>query len=352
MRITIPGRTPSTLSVDREAFERGIYTFLTHTEAAGLQIRRSDIELVGVRVVAPGTFFAAHRRIDTEWLERLYEMHDRAPLHTPQLERELLAMREILPHATMIAISDSAFHASMPRVARTYSIPHEDARLYDLYRFGYHGISVEAALHALPLYAPHATHRVIVCHVGSGVSVTAVQDGKSIDTTMGYAPLSGVVMSSRAGDIDPGALLALMEERVMRPREMQSYLQHRGGLTGLAGEADLRTLFERHAEGDDIATHAINVFVYHIQKAIGAMMGALQGVDALIFTGTAGERNPMLRALIAEPFAWCGIVLDEKRNNSCSAQSGCVSTKKSIPVVVIRTDEAAEMLRILENIQH
>jgi acetate kinase len=305
------------------------------------------IEIVAIRVVAPGTFFQAHRIIDATWMKALHESADQAPVHIPHTEAEIVHIQQMLPNARCLGISDSALHVSLPARARRYSIPSSDAERYDLYRFGYHGISVGATLRTLPKILNKPASRVIVCHIGSGVSVTAVQDGMSIDTTMGYAPGSGLLMSSRAGDLDAGALLAYMQRKGARPIEAQKYLQQCGGLQGLSGTNDLRQILERDTQGDAVASQALESFVYHIQKAIGGALVALGGLDALVFTATAGERSAILREKIIAPLAQFNLVLDAERNASSVRTDAIISSEGITPVIaVVRTNEAEEMLRI------
>ncbi len=307
----------------------------------------TDITTVGVRVVAPGTAFAAHRRIDDTFMRELAHTAHRAPLHVPHTERELTVLRQALPHAVFVAASDSAFHRTMPAKAREYSIAALDAKALDLFRFGYHGLSVSGAVRRLSTMPGVKTERVIVCHLGSGVSVTAVRAGVSIDTTMGYAPGSGLVMGSRAGDLDAGALLALMEERRFKVVDAQTYLQTKGGLKGFAGEADLRYLLEERAKGNANATLAVDSFTYGVQKAIGAFVAVLGGLDTLVFTATAGERSPILRSLITLPLRELGITLDADKNDALVSKDGLVSGQDSkVAVVVVQSEEAAEILRV------
>lgn len=331
-----------------KAFETSVLDFIERALHEKVIASATEIDTVGLRVVAPGTFFQAHRVINDEWLSRLRACAHRAPLHVPHTERELSMLRQALPHARFIGVSDSAFHATMPPRARHYSLPVTDAAQFDLYRFGYHGLSAAAAMRRLPALVGEAVSRVVVCHLGSGVSVTAVKDGQSIDTTMGYAPGSGLVMGSRAGDVDAGAMLVLMQERSLKPIDAQTYLQTKGGLRGLAGESDLRFLLERRAQGDQMATRALESFVYQIQKAIGGAVAALGGLDTLVFTATAGERSPVLRALIATPLDGFGITLDPERNEACVSRDGLIGPVEHRPLIaVVRTNEAEEMWHII-----
>ncbi len=330
--------------IGNNTYETSLLDFLERALSEKIITSITDITVVGVRVVAPGTAFAMHRIVDEKFMRELAVAANRAPLHIPHTEHELKVLRQALPHATFIAASDSAFHTTMPESARLYSLPAEDAAAHDIYRFGYHGLSVAGALRQLATHKGVPTGRVIVCHLGSGVSVTAVLDGRSVDTTMGYAPGSGLVMGSRAGDVDAGALLALMEERRFKVADAQTYLQSKGGLTGIAGQSDLRYLLEERAKGVSSAVRAIDTFTYGVRKAIGASIAALGGLDTLVFTATAGERSPVIRSLIAGPLAQLGIILDEDKNNTLISRSGGISTATSpVHVVVIKSEEAAEI---------
>jgi acetate kinase len=328
-------------------YETSLLDFLERALNEKVITSTTDIMVVGVRVVAPGTAFTTHRIIDDTFMRDLAMAANRAPLHVPHTEHELKVLRQALPHATFVAASDSAFHAAMPAWAKSYSLPASDAALHDIYRFGYHGLSVAGALRKLAKLPDVSANRVIVCHLGSGVSVTAVRDGQSIDTTMGYAPGSGLIMGSRAGDIDAGALLALMEERRFKVADAQTYLQTKGGLNGIAGESDLRFLLEARAKGEKKATLAIDSFIYAIQKAIGAYVAVLGGLDTLVFTATAGERSPVLRALITAPLLGLGISLDEDKNNALISRDGVISVDNGVvSVVVLKSEEATEILAV------
>lgn len=329
-------------------YETSLLDFLERALNEKVITSTTDITVVGVRVVAPGTAFAAHRFIDDAFMRDLSLAASRAPLHIPHTERELSVLRQALPHATFVAASDSAFHTTMPTHARSYSIAAAEAKQHDLYRFGYHGLSVGGAMRRLASLGVKETERTIVCHLGSGVSVTAVRDGKSIDTTMGYAPGSGLIMGSRAGDLDAGALLSLMEERRLRTIDAQTYLQTKGGLKGIAGESDLRFLLEERSKGNKTASLAVESFTYGVQKAIGAYVAALGGLDALVFTATAGERSPILRSLVTAPLAALGIKLDADMNDALVSRDGIISHADSpVVVAVIKSEEAEEIRRVV-----
>jgi acetate kinase len=254
--------------------------------------------------------------------------------------------KKILPQVKLVGISDSAFHANMPDLTRRYSIPEADSEQFDIYHFGYHGLSVASVLARADMVARDPFRKVIVCHIGSGVSVTAVKNGKSMDTTMGYAPGSGLLMGSRAGDLPTGALLSLMQQKNLKPTDALVYLQTNSGLKSLAGESDMRILLERRAQGEHRATAAIDTFIYHLQKAIGGYIATLGGVEAIILTATASQRSPILRQLLLEPLASLGIILDIDKNNATVNQEAVITTRQSpIKVLVIKTAEADEILK-------
>jgi acetate kinase len=336
-------------ALPREGFEDALARFLEAAIAEKVIADARGIDAVCIRVVAPGTFFQKHRRIDDAFVRALQEKEKSAPLHIPPLLYELSLLRRALPHARFVAASDSAFHAGMPEHARAYSIPPADTASLDLYRFGYHGISIASVVRKMPRILKDA-RRVILCHIGSGVSVTALLDGASIDTSMGYAPGSGLIMGSRAGDVDAGALLEIMRAQSLRPMEAETYLQSRGGLFALTGNADLRHVLAAYAKKDRKAQEAFTMFAYQLRLRIGAYIAALGGLDALVLTATAAERNPELRALLLRNLGVCGIRLDPERNDACIGRDGIISDKNSpVVVAVIANDEQAEMARIAED---
>lgn len=305
---------------------------------------KTTLSLVSVRIVAPGTVFSSHRIVDAICLAQLHEQEFLAPLHVPAIIREIEECYATFPGMTLVGVSDSAFHTTMPSVARKYSIKTADAAELDLYRFGYHGLSVSSVVHRVHAVTGEDSRRMIVCHVGNGVSVTAVKDGASIDTSMGYSPLSGVPMGTRAGDLDPGAFIALVYHKKLRMSEMASYAYKQGGLFGLAGEGDIRHLLERRARGEVVAAEALNIFIYHIKKEIGALTAALGGIDTLVFTGTAVQRSSELRLLIAEGLEYLGITFNLDRNDVLVGKEGIISpTGSTVKVVVMKTDEMREM---------
>jgi len=306
-----------------------------------------NLTRVVVRVVAPGSYFQEHRLVDKEYLKRLESNLASAPLHTPIALREIKAVRAVYKDIAIIAASDSAFHKEMPMRAREYSIAREDADKYDLHRFGYHGLSVSSVVRRIHNLAGGFPERLIVCHIGNGVSVTSVLKGKSVETTMGFAPASGLPMGSRAGDVDNTVLFELMKKHHWSAADAETYVNSRGGLVGLAGDSDIRILLERRAKGDEVAVNALNTFAYHIKKAIAAGMVALEGLDVLVLTATAAVRSSELRTLLLQNMSQFGIKLSAERNESITGREGVISPRNSlIKVIVMRTDEMGEMARV------
>lgn len=305
------------------------------------------VNRVALRIVAPGTYFAEHRVVDDGYVRRMEDVADAAPLHIPATLDELAAVRAALPQAKIIGCSDSAFHRTIPAHARTYSIPEGDSREFDVYRFGYHGLSVGSALAQVRMATGTLPARTIVCHVGSGVSVTAVREGESIDTSMGFAPGSGLMMGTRAGDIDPSALLYVLDKKGLTGIDAERYVNTMSGLKGVLGNSDLRVALDRMARGEGKAIDAIRMYMYRIQKMIGGYVAALGGLDLLVLTATAPERNPTVRALICEGLTPFGVALDAEKNEALIGHPGIISTEtSSVEVRVVCTDEMAEMANI------
>jgi acetate kinase len=341
---TCEGVTPSTYGIALE--------YVIDRAVKDGHIKNShDIEVVGIRVVAPGVLFTRHQKIDTPYRDALSLRAEAAPLHIPPTLQEIDVVRSLLPDVPFYAISDSAFHATLPDAASRYSIAEEDVRRYDIRRFGYHGISCGAAIHSLSVLAHHVPSRVIVCHVGSGVSVTAIKDGKSVDTTMGFSPVTGLTMGTRAGDLDAGALLELMRVKHLSLKDAHTYIQTKGGIYGIAGVADLRVVIERADRNDEPSKQALEHFIYQLQKAIGAAAAALGGVDVIVLTATAMERNSYLRARLLSSLRYLGVVCDEERNELLHSRNGYVhATNSTVAVAVIKSAETDHMYRIVQDL--
>ena len=240
-------------------------------------------DAVGHRVVHGGERFVEAVRIDDDVLEELHRLTDLAPLHQPKSLRAVEAVSEALPDVPAYACFDTAFHATLPAAAATYALP---PAWRHLRRYGFHGLShAWAARQAGP-------GRVVSCHLGAGASLCAIRDGVSVDTTMGFTPLDGLVMATRSGSVDPGILMWLLEHEGLSPHGLASALEHRSGLLGLSGTADMQELLERD---DPEAALALDVYLHRLRAGIAAMAASLGGVDTLVFTGGVGENSPEIR---------------------------------------------------------
>lgn len=302
---------------------------------------KTDIVGVGIRIVAPGEYFYSHNPIDSEFERKLAEAEEEAPLHIRPIREELQKLNSAMPSVKKIAVSDSAFHAGLPTYARSYAIPKEAAQKYNIYRFGYHGISVQSVLKKIPALMGSLPERVIVCHLGSGASVTAVKNGRSVDTSMGFTPLEGLPMGTRVGDIDAGALIYLGRKLSLDYVALEEYLNKKSGFLGISAKTgDVRELLDLESKGDADAALALKIFVYKIQKYIGAYSAAMGGVDLVVFTATIGERSVIMRERIAEGLGFLGIALDSLKNTAPDGDA-FVGNK----LAVIRTDELGEIAK-------
>jgi acetate kinase len=314
------------------------------------QAEKCPLSVIAVRVVAPGTVFQKHALIDEHYLTLLRESADAAPLHIPAIIDEIEHCQRHFGGAPIIATSDSAFHASLPIIAREFAIKRADAAALDIHRFGYHGLSIASIVNRVHSVIGQDPVRMVVCHVGSGVSVTAVKNGMSVETTMGYSPVSGIPMGTRASDLDAGAMLEIMRGKSISVHEATMYVHKEGGLLGLAGDGDIRRLLDRRSKGDMSATTALELFAYRIQKAVAASTVSLQGIDALVLTGTAAIRSAELRLLITAHLSYLGIEIDSNRNDVLVGKEGVINIHNpKVKVIVMRTDEMREMARIAES---
>lgn len=316
---------------------------------AGVIDSLQDITRIVVRIVAPTGYFLQHRVIDDEAITRLHDLSQKAPLHIVATLQEIHTLKKLLPEAQLVGVSDSAFHAEKPARAWNYALPIHDTDRFEVKRFGYHGISASAVVYTLESMGK-LPRRLIVCHLGSGASVTAINNGKSIDNTMGYTPLEGLVMATRSGTIDAGAYATLKHDLHMDDAHMQRYLNMHSGLAGLSGISEgVKTVLEAEANGNHMAGLAIETYVYSIQKAIGQMAAALQGADMIVFTGTVGERAAVIRERVMAAFHFLDFYLDEQHNMTVEDPQGvvCVSRlTRSKPVFVVPANEDLEMYRL------
>jgi acetate kinase len=318
------------------------------------------IEAVGHRVVHGGTHFSDAALITAETRAAIEACVPLAPLHNPANLAGIDAAQDALPDVPHVAVFDTAFHAGLPRRARMYGIDPEWAAEHGVQRYGFHGSShaFVAKQAARFLERPLDELRLITCHLGNGASAAAIECGHSVDTTMGMTPLEGLVMGTRCGDIDPGALLHLLSSGAITVEALDRKLNKESGLLGLSGHSnDLRDLESRAAEGDERARLAMTVFAHRVRKAIGSYAAVMGGVDAVVLCGGIGENSAQMRRRILQRFDWMGLILDDDSNQQAavgpSSRVACVSENHArVKALVIATDEeqmiAEEAARIAE----
>ncbi len=277
-----------------------------------------SIDGVVHRIVHGGTLYSTPVRLDRTVQERLRSLTDLAPLHQPKSLAALDAVNAVLPDVPAVACFDTAFHATIPAAAATYALPPEWRKRWDLRRYGFHGLShAYASRRAAQLLGmPVQSLRILTCHLGAGASLAAVDRGRSIDTTMGFTPLEGLVMATRSGSVDPGLVLWLEEHVGTPPAELAATLEHRSGMLGLTGTDDMRETESRAATGDEDARLALDVYAHRLVGLGAAMVAALRGLDAVVFTGGVGENSAEVRRRACEGWAFLGVRLDPVRNQA------------------------------------
>ena len=309
--------------------------------------RHRPIDAVGHRIVHGGREFTNPVLVDEGLRRRLEALVDLAPLHLPKSLAGLDALSHLLPGTPQVACFDTAFHARMPRSASTYALPAEWRRRWDLRRYGFHGLShsyVSARTEELAGAIPR-TLRIVTCHLGAGASLAAVHRGESVDTTMGFTPLEGLVMATRSGSVDPGLLLWLEEHVGLPPAELASTLEHRSGLLALSGTEDMAAVLEAEAGGNADASLAVEVYLHRLRAEIAAMAVAMDGLDALAFTGGVGERAFSIRARAARGLSFLGIELDDQANAVARPDAEVSAAGARVRTFVIETREDLQILR-------
>jgi acetate kinase len=308
------------------------------------------IDVVGCRVVHGGARLVEPTRITSSVLDELRALKDLAPLHNPVDVAMLEQVMRSLPETPVVAVFDTAFHQTLPPVAYTYAIPMELGARYGLRRYGFHGLSHAYVSRKLIGYLGRGAGgtKIITCHLGNGASVCAVRDGQSVDISSGFTPLEGLVMGTRSGDIDPGLILYLFRATGMTASEVNNMLNHESGLLGLSGlSADIRDLEKAALEGNIQAKLALEVFAYRTRKYIGAFAAALEGLDAIAFTGGIGEHSASMRSRICQGLEFLGLRLDAARNKTTNDRAAMRISAESSPVQIwmIPTDEEQEIAR-------
>jgi acetate kinase len=309
-----------------------------------------DIGAVGHRVVHGGERFRDPVRIDDAVMEALRELTELAPLHQPKSLAALEAVSRVLPDIPAVACFDTAFHATLPAAAATYPLPAEWRARWPLRRYGFHGLSHAYASRRTDELLGGESLRVVTCHLGAGASLAAVRDGRSVDTTMGFTPLEGLVMATRSGSIDPGLVLWLLERGPMTETELASALEHDSGLKGLAGTADMREVLRRLAAGDERAELAIEVYAHRLRAGIAAMAAALGGLDALVFTGGVGERSAPVREAACRGLGFLGVGLDPAANERAIGDTELTARGAAVRLLVVEAREDIEIARQVRDV--
>jgi acetate kinase len=305
------------------------------------------IDAVGHRIVHGGTLYTGPVQIDEQVRQRLESLTDLAPLHQPKSLAALDAVQAVLPAVPAVACFDTAFHAAIPAAAATFALPEEWRTRWSLRRFGFHGLShAYASRRAAELLGGDAGRlRLVTCHLGAGASLAAIRGGRSVDTTMGFTPLDGLVMATRSGSVDPGLVLWLEEHVHMPAAELASALEHRSGLYGLAGTADMREILSRAAAGDTRAELARETYLHRLRASVAAMAAATGGLDAIVFTGGVGENSAEIRQRAMDGLGFLGVTADPASNDAGTGDREIGAPAAAVRALVIAAREDIEIAR-------
>lgn len=318
-------------------------------EKTGVVKSLDEISAVGHRIVHGGEKFAEATIIDEEVIAAITECNDLAPLHNPANLIGIAACKELMPDTPMVAVFDTAFHQTMPEKAYMYGLPYEYYEKYKVRRYGFHGTSHSyvSKKAAEVLGKNYEDLKIIVCHLGNGASVSAVKNGKCVDTSMGLTPLEGLIMGTRSGDIDPAIMEFIAHKENKNIDEVMSVLNKKSGVLGLSGiSSDFRDIEAGYLKGDKKAVLAMETFVYKVAKYIGSYVAAMNGVDVICFTAGVGENGPIVRRLICDNYlGYLGITLDEEANNKRGEDIVITTPESKTLVMTIPTNEELAIAR-------
>ncbi|MBO7227140.1 MAG: acetate kinase [Bacteroidales bacterium] len=302
----------------------------------------NEIGACGHRVAHGGEVFKDSVIIDEAVIKHIENLSELAPLHTPAILKGILATEELLPNIKKVAVFDTSFHQTMPAEAYLYGLPYELYEKYKVRRYGFHGTSHKFVAEKAAKMIGKDWHdlKIITCHLGSGASIAAIKNGQSIDSTMGFTPLEGLVMGTRCGDLDPGVLLYIAEKENMTPADLNTMLNKKSGLMGLCGRSDMRDVYAGRNEGDEKCKRAFDVFAHHVKKYIGAYSAIMNGCDILVMTGGIGENAWFMREHILANMEFLGVEVDFDLNKTIMGEDKIISTPNSrIATMVVTTDE-------------
>lgn len=332
---------------DHSAAVKIVLDKLTDSEQGAIA-SLSEIDAIGHRVVHGGEKFASSAVITDEVLSAIEECNDLAPLHNPANLIGIRACKELMPDVPQVAVFDTAFHQTMPDYAYIYGLPYEYYEKYKIRRYGFHGTSHSfvskrtAELLGMPL----EDTKIIVCHLGSGSSICAVEGGKSVDTTMGLTPLEGITMGTRSGNIDPAIIEYIAAKENKSISEIMDMLNKTSGVFGISGvSSDFRDLNKGIAEGNKRCETAMNVFCYQAAKFIGGYVAAMNGVDAIVFTAGVGENDPLVRKLTCDRLSYLGISIDDEANKLRGEEVKISAKDSAVSVYVVPTNEELAIAR-------
>jgi acetate kinase len=321
--------------VDPEQLEAALSDGLDHADA------------IVHRIVHGGERFTGPVLIDESVTRALEQLTDLAPLHQPKSLAALRAVSEQLPGLPAIACFDTAFHQTLSPAASTYPVPARWRERWGLRKYGFHGLSHGWIARRVPELCPELseTARIVSCHLGAGASLCAISGGRSVDTTMGFTPLDGLVMATRSGSVDPGMLLWLLEPDRLTADELSQSLEHESGLSGIAGTGDMREILSRAGEGDEAARLALDVYMHRLRSLIAGMAAALAGIDVLVFTGGVGEHAAEIRSRAVDGLRFLGIAIDAERNAEVDPDAEIGAPAASVRTLVLTAREDLEMAR-------
>ena len=336
--------THSLAAPDHAAGLAAIFALLTET---GGTAYNDSLAAIGHRVVHGGGAFFAPVVLDTGVITQLEAASTLAPLHNASNIEGIRIAHDLMPAVPQVAVFDTAYHHDLPDPARLYALPLELQRQHHIRRYGFHGLSHEyvASVAAERLGRPLTELRLITLHLGNGASACAIRGGRSVDTSMGFTPLEGLVMGSRCGDLDPALPGHLENALGLSGEEVEHLLNRQSGLVGLCGDSDMRRIEARMAGGDPAARLAFELFVYRVRKAIGAYFAVLNGLDALVFTAGIGEHSATVRAAVCRELDALGIALDPVRNAAAAGTAEISPPGSAVRVWVIPTDEERQIAR-------
>ena len=344
LKLTLPNGEKKVLEKDIPEHTVGV-EFILNTLVSpeyGAIKSLDEIDAIGHRMVHGGERFSKSVLLDKEVLEAFVACNDLAPLHNPANLKGVNAVSAILPNIPQVGVFDTAFHQTMPDYAYLYAVPYELYEKYGVRRYGFHGTSHRYVSQRVCEYLGIKAEglRLITCHIGNGGSIAAIKDGKCIDTTMGLTPLEGLMMGTRSGDIDAGAVTFIMDKEGLTTTGVSNLLNKKSGVLGISGvSSDMRELEAAVAEGNPKAILAENMYFYRIKKYIGAYAAALGGVDVILFTGGVGENQASCRAGVCEGLEFMGVKIDAEKNKVRGEEAIISSDDSKVKVVVIPTDE-------------